>query len=673
MGNSFMFIPFLLGIFSFLYFILYQVTGIYAGDSGDLVTAACTFGVPHPPGYPLYTFLGNLACHIPFFTPAFRVTFLSSIPHAFVIVIVYLIILKLTKHSLSAFFGALVLFGNYLFFLYSVTPEVFALFDLFVVVISYISIRFLEKPTKRLFYALVFAFSLSLSHHHVILFIVPPLLYVLWVKRAPIMVWFSGIRDKVSIILVFVLGLLPYLYIPVAARQGSMVNWDRAVDIGSFLNLIFRRDYGTFISNGAYGKFFIQRILQIKAYGEFVFQDYTWIGVFIAFFGLICIRKLNKHFFNQFVLALLFLGPIFLFYASFPLMNRFTLGTFERFLLPTYCLVSILIGVGFHGIIYESKKVSNKYFERSILKYLPVLFSVTIFLYPIFFIIKTSKNFHGLPIDKTANNLGLDILSSVPYGSTIIASRDSTLFVSQYVRYALKVRPDIVLLHFARFGSREYALDIQKNFPDSKYPQSTKQEEFDTYLVYAAKEGKLFTNTRFSVPKNLFWIPHGLLFRLSDRDHLPSTEVLQSENDSLFSTYHSPLDGILSQYNHLMLSDIKSVYAGSYIEYGKILMKIGNIQKSEQIFKKAVALESDIDREDAYTYLGLSLLFQKRCTEALSAFASARNIHGTSDNILNLYESVTYGDCVSDQTKAKEFLEKYEHEKKKSDIELQSL
>ena len=41
--------PVLLGVFSFL-FLLYQVTGIYAGDSGDLVTAACTFGVPHPPG-----------------------------------------------------------------------------------------------------------------------------------------------------------------------------------------------------------------------------------------------------------------------------------------------------------------------------------------------------------------------------------------------------------------------------------------------------------------------------------------------------------------------------------------------------------------------------------------------------------------------------------------------
>ena len=115
------------------------------------------------------------------------------------------------------------------------------------------------------------------------------------------------------------------------------------------------------------------------------------------------------------------------------------------------------------------------------------------------------------------------------------------------------------------------------------------------------------------------------------------------------------------------------MYAGSYIEYGKILLKIGKVQKSEQIFRKAVALGSDIDGEDAYTYLGLSLLFQKHCSEALSAFESARNIHVTSDNILNLYESVTHGDCASDQIKAGDLLKKYEAGKIKTDIELQSL
>ncbi|MEK7592267.1 MAG: DUF2723 domain-containing protein [Patescibacteria group bacterium] len=665
--------PVLLGVFSFLFFLLYQVTGIYAGDSGDLVTAACTFGVPHPPGYPLYTLLGKLLCLLPISTPSFRVTFLSSIPHALVIVIVYLAILKLTKHTLSALFGSLVLLGNYLFFLYSVTPEVFALFDLFVVVIVYVSIRFLEKPTRSLLYILVFVFSLSLSHHHVILFIIPSLLYVLWVKRETIGSWFFRIQDAFSFFLVFLLGLFPYLYIPVAARQGSMVNWDRAVDLPSFIHLILRKDYGTFISNGIYGQLFYQRILQIKAYGEMILFDFTWIGIVLAVIGFIAIYTLHRRLFVLFFSALLFLGPLFLFYASFPLMNRFTLGTYERFLLPSYCIFSVLVGIGYHSVLRMSKWISARYFDHTVLRHLSIFLSCILFLYPLLFIYKTSNIFYGFAQDKIAENLGIDILSTVPLNATIIISRDTALFSTQYVRYALRFRPDIALLHLARFGSREYFLDIQKNFPGRIYPQGLNQQELKDYFLHEASIGSLYSNTRFTIPEELYWVQQGLLYQLLDKRHLPQVDILEKSNDELFSTYHSPLSGILLRYNHLMLSDVKSVYAGSYIEYGKILLKIGKVQKSEQIFRKAVALGSDIDGEDAYTYLGLSLLFQKHCSEALSAFESARNIHVTSDNILNLYESVTHGDCASDQIKAGDLLKKYEAGKIKTDIELQSL
>src|SRR5664280_1156469 len=80
------------GCLSFFVFLLFQAQGIIGGDSGDLVTAVTTFGVPHPPGYPLYTFLGWILSHIPVFTPSWRVGLLSSVPHAIVIALVFLIV-----------------------------------------------------------------------------------------------------------------------------------------------------------------------------------------------------------------------------------------------------------------------------------------------------------------------------------------------------------------------------------------------------------------------------------------------------------------------------------------------------------------------------------------------------------------------------------------------------
>jgi hypothetical protein len=51
----------------------------WGGDGGELITAAVTWGVPHPPGYPTYVLLGNLFGRLPFGTVAFRFHLLSAL------------------------------------------------------------------------------------------------------------------------------------------------------------------------------------------------------------------------------------------------------------------------------------------------------------------------------------------------------------------------------------------------------------------------------------------------------------------------------------------------------------------------------------------------------------------------------------------------------------------
>src|SRR5882757_2915066 len=52
---------FLVSGLAFLYFMSPEVT---LEDSGELVTGAFNFGVPHPPGYPLWALLGWLWRHL---------------------------------------------------------------------------------------------------------------------------------------------------------------------------------------------------------------------------------------------------------------------------------------------------------------------------------------------------------------------------------------------------------------------------------------------------------------------------------------------------------------------------------------------------------------------------------------------------------------------------------
>ena len=51
-------------------------------DGGDLIAAAWTLGVPHPPGYPTYTLLAWLATRLPVGTIAYRVNLFSALSAA---------------------------------------------------------------------------------------------------------------------------------------------------------------------------------------------------------------------------------------------------------------------------------------------------------------------------------------------------------------------------------------------------------------------------------------------------------------------------------------------------------------------------------------------------------------------------------------------------------------
>lgn len=628
---------FFLGCISFVGFLVFAAQGIAGGDSGDLVTAASTMGVAHPPGYPLYTFFGWIASHIPLFTPAWRVGLLSSLPHAVVIALVYLIVSSLTKRKLIGLFSVLLLFGNYLFFLYSVTPEVFGLFDLFIIILLYLLIR--RRPLSLT----AFVFGLALTHHQVILFLLPAGIYWLW-----------GNRFRISYLFWFLAGLVPYAYVCIAARGSSIINWDRAVDLAGFIRLVTRADYGTFVSGGFFGPQLIQRFLQIQAYVQFVLLDFTWIGILLILLGFFSLWKSDRRLSIFLFLALLFLGPLFFFYASFPLVNRFTLGTYERFLLPSYVLFAILAGVGLGEIARQ------KFFRLK--PFLLTIGYMVLLLYPVSQLGMTFWRFYGLPADRTADNLGMDVLSPLPRNSILLLGRDTTLFSTQYVRYALVYRPDVIALHASRLDSSDYQTTVKKIFPQMNFPVTSNHESF-----------RIFSTAPLNVGAGWYWVPYGLTYELVDEKQLPVASAMYQENLAIWKMLHNPTTGILSRYNHLMLSDVRDVYAASRIALGTTILRAGMLDEAYDQFSAAVSLAGDGEIANAYTYKGLTLLFQKKCTEALAAFNAAKKSSIVPDKTIINYTAVTYRDCAGDEARARELFDEYAKESEKNQTPLEKL
>ncbi|HEY6572171.1 MAG TPA: DUF2723 domain-containing protein, partial [Candidatus Eisenbacteria bacterium] len=51
-------------------------------DSGDLLAASATLGIPHPTGYPLFVLLGRLASLLPLGSVAFRINLVAALAGA---------------------------------------------------------------------------------------------------------------------------------------------------------------------------------------------------------------------------------------------------------------------------------------------------------------------------------------------------------------------------------------------------------------------------------------------------------------------------------------------------------------------------------------------------------------------------------------------------------------
>jgi len=340
-------------VFFVCFYLFFQSKSIHGGDGGDLVTAAWLWGVPHAPGYPLYTLIAGILVHLlPFYTPAWRVSLISSFSSAAALSFFWLLLKKLTKKNWLSFLGTLTLAFVYPFWLYSEVPEVFALNNFFVIVLLYLGLQMLEKYSFKKLVLVSLIFGLGVSHHHTLALLVPSFIYIF--KRKKIKQKLS-LRKTVVLASFFLLGTIFYLYPPLACKKAPLVCWDNPTNLKNFIRLITRADYGTFKIAVKASENFSNRFYFYPLFIKFLNFDFGYIVVFLSFLGVLAkiLKRQKKDFF--FLFLNLFISLFFLFYANIHLVNELTIGIFERFLLIPYILV-----VG-------DKEVKNKEIAISIL------------------------------------------------------------------------------------------------------------------------------------------------------------------------------------------------------------------------------------------------------------------------------------------------------------------
>ena len=184
-------------------------------DSGELATAAANLGVPHPPGYPFWTFCCWLFCkafswvtYMGHPTPAWAVSLCSATFGAFAAGFTAMLICRsahdfiggdegttiggtgapapLPRDSVNALlcFGGAV--GGALTFAFSPVEwsqativEVYSLNAFFLLWVFLLSYRWMRKPSDKILWLTAFVFGLGLTNYQVLLFAIVPLAIII--------------------------------------------------------------------------------------------------------------------------------------------------------------------------------------------------------------------------------------------------------------------------------------------------------------------------------------------------------------------------------------------------------------------------------------------------------------------------------------------------------------
>lgn len=209
------------------------------GDSAQHVVSALTWGVPHPPGYPLQTALAHLWSRLPWEDPSAAVNGLSGLFSAGAAAMLFLL-LRLQGCGVAASLAAAGFMAlSPLFWFYSLVAEVRGLNDLLAVSAAYFACRHAAEGGRRPLFILAGLAGLGLGHHPTFLFIAPALLWWVSARRIPK----PDLLKAAVVVAVFL--ALPYLVLGARLAHSSPAYDLYAVEGWSDLpGLWLRKDYG---------------------------------------------------------------------------------------------------------------------------------------------------------------------------------------------------------------------------------------------------------------------------------------------------------------------------------------------------------------------------------------------------------------------------------------------
>jgi tetratricopeptide (TPR) repeat protein len=390
---------------------------IYVGDSGELVTAAATLGIPHPSGYPLYVLVGKLwTLMVPAGSIAFRMSLFSAAGAAAACGVVYWLCRRLSLHAFVAATSALLLAFSPSFWGEANIQRVYALNALFVALGTAAAFAWHRVREPR---ALILAFFLcglgATNHTFMAIFALALALFAVITAPALVKDWGTILRSGSA----FAVGLLPYAYLPLRSRANPLLDWGNPETFDRFIGVVLRRDF--------WDRAFIRGPGDLPVivwdYLRGVGVETAWVGALLALVGAVVGWRRRW----PVLLPLLVMAGNLAALAIHG--SRADIFIWHRYYIPSYMMAVVLAGMGAQSLC-----------ERLPRRVLPVLL-----VGPLVLLLAGWRD-----VDRSRYRIAEDfsraVLSTLPPGAHLLASDDNILFVLLYLQSVEGARPDVDLI-----------------------------------------------------------------------------------------------------------------------------------------------------------------------------------------------------------------------------------
>jgi hypothetical protein len=401
-------------------------------DSGTLQTRAYVLGIGHPTGYPTFIMLGHLFTYLPFGDVAYRVNLSSAAYAASAALFAYLAGLRLVPDRrtlggvLSAATGAMAFAVGPTLWSQAVITEVYTLNILFVAATVWALLLWRDSGRERHLLLAALLAGLAVTAHATSGLLLPSALLFILATRPRTLLRPALLARSVGAGL---LGLLPYLYLPVRASMDPPMNYGDASTLGG---LLFILGGGNFRGQMfAFGPTELPERLGL--YRDLLTDQFSPFLLLAAAVGLIALVPRDRA-------ALVLLGALGL--GSLAYALEYDIPDIEAYFLPSYLVVALLVAAGLGyavaavgGLVARQSPEHAPFAESVIL--VPALLALAL-LVP-----KTHA-----AVDQSDNLASREIVESVVRET----ERDATvlggynLAATQYMQYVEGRRTDLLLV-----------------------------------------------------------------------------------------------------------------------------------------------------------------------------------------------------------------------------------